>query len=109
MSAHAEHHIASPAMYISIFLALMVLTGATVWVATFDLGFYNFAVAIAIAIVKATLVILYFMHLKFSPAQIKLAMVIGIFWLMVMLVITTFDYISRPWQSSPTGWTDVIR
>ncbi len=109
MSAHVEHHIASPLSYITIFLCLMVLTAATVWVATFDLGFFNFAVAIAIAVVKATLVILYFMHLKFSPAQIKLGMVVGIFFLLMMLTITAFDYISRPWQSNPTGWTDVMR
>jgi len=36
-------------------------------------------------------------------------MVMGLFFLLIMLVITAFDYISRPWQSTPSGWTDVIR
>ena len=112
MSEHAqtEHHVASPGMYIGIFLLLMVLTFLTVWVATFHLpGIWNFVLAIAIAILKASLVVLYFMHLKFSPGQIKLVMVMGLFFLLIMLVITAFDYISRPWQSTPSGWTDVIR
>lgn len=108
-SSHSSHHIASPGSYIAVFLALMALTALTVFAATIHMGWLNTPVALGIAVIKATLVILFFMHLKFSPGQTKLAMVAGIFWLLIMLTITALDYMSRSWQSNPTGWTDILR
>lgn len=109
MSDHSEHgthapHIATPGNYLAIFSALMVLTALTVYVAFVDLGIMNTVVALGIAVLKAVLVILFFMHLKFSPSQIKLAMVAGFFWLMIMLIITAFDYVGRGMQYTPPGW-----
>ncbi|MCY3770578.1 MAG: cytochrome C oxidase subunit IV family protein [Gemmatimonadetes bacterium] len=118
MTEHAEHghqaegghgdhhgpHIATSANYLTIFAALLVLTAVTVWVATVDLSIFNTVVAMAIASVKAILVILYFMHLKFSPGQTKLAAAAAIFWLLILLIITFFDYIGRTWQDNPAGW-----
>ncbi|MBM3263125.1 MAG: cytochrome C oxidase subunit IV family protein [candidate division Zixibacteria bacterium] len=109
MAEHSEHtqhshHIATPGSYLAIFAALIALTALTVFVAFIDLGIINTAVALAIAVTKAVLVILFFMHLKFSPNQTKLAMVAGIFWLMIMLIITAFDYVGRGWQPDPGGW-----
>jgi cytochrome c oxidase subunit 4 len=103
---HSKHtpHIATAGNYLAIFAALIALTALTVYVATIDLGVLNTVVALAIAVTKATLVILYFMHLKFSPSQTKLAMVAGVFWLMIMLIITAFDYVGRHWQHTPPGW-----
>lgn len=92
-----------------VFGALMVFTALTVWVATIDLGFFNTVAALAIACVKALLVILFFMHLKFSPAQTKLAMAAGVFWLLILLNFTIGDYFSRHWQSTPAGWTEKVR
>lgn len=101
---HHGPHIATVANYLTIFSALLVLTAVTVWIATVDLGLFNTVVAMAIASVKAILVILYFMHLKFSPGQTKLAAAAAIFWLLILLIITFFDYIGRTWQDNPPGW-----
>ncbi|MXY98627.1 MAG: oxidase [Gemmatimonadetes bacterium] len=104
---HGDHHgphIATSANYLTIFTALLVLTAVTVWAATMELGFLNTPVAMFIASVKAVLVILYFMHLKFSPGQTKLAAAAAIFWLLILLIITFFDYIGRTWQDNPAGW-----
>ncbi len=104
---HGEHqgpHIATAGNYLTIFAMLLVLTALTVWVATVDLGIFNTIVAMAIASVKAMAVILYFMHLKFNPGQTKLAAAAAIFWLMILLVITFFDYVGRTWQDNPPGW-----
>ena len=107
MAEHAEHsgpHIASVSNYLTIFSLLLILTAATVGVALLDLGIFNTVVALLIACVKAMLVILYFTHLKYSTTQIKLAAAGAIFWLMIMLVITAFDYVGRTWQHIPAGW-----
>ncbi len=110
MAEHAEHaehagpHIASVTNYLTIFTLLLILTAATVGVALIDLGIFNTVMALAIACVKAMLVILYFMHLKFSSSQTKLAAAAAIFWLMIMLTITAFDYVGRTWQHVPAGW-----
>ena len=104
---HGDHHgphIATSGNYLTIFTVLLVLTAVTVWAATMELGFLNTPVAMFIASVKAILVILYFMHLKFSPGQTKLAAAAAIFWLLILLIITFFDYIGRTWQDNPPGW-----
>jgi cytochrome c oxidase subunit 4 len=101
---HAEHseHIVSPGLYLAIFAALMVLTGTTVWAATVDLNHIfpalNIIVALVIATCKATLVILFFMHAKYSSKRTKLIIICGFFWLAIMLFMTLGDYGSRSWD-----------
>ncbi|MGE0444917.1 MAG: cytochrome C oxidase subunit IV family protein, partial [Vicinamibacterales bacterium] len=80
--AHAEHghgeghsHVSPKSMYYTIFGTLMVMTAVTVGVAFINLGILNFPVAISIAILKATLVILFFMHVKYSSRLTK--MIVG--------------------------------
>jgi cytochrome c oxidase subunit 4 len=77
-------------------------TALTVWVAFQDLGPLNTPVALAIAITKATLVILYFMHVKYSPRLTKLVVVASVFWLAILLVMTMGDYATRSWRTY--GW-----
>ncbi len=89
------HHIVSPTTYLSIILVLMVLTGATVWAAFVNLDRFNIVVALAIATCKATLVVLFFMHAKYTPRRTQLVIVAGIFWLAILLFMTMSDYISR--------------
>ena len=89
------HHIVSPGTYLVIILTLMALTGTTVWAAFVDLGRFNIVVALAIATCKATLVVLFFMHAKYSPRRTQLVIVAGIFWLVILLFMTMSDYISR--------------
>jgi cytochrome c oxidase subunit IV len=92
---NGSHHIVSPATYLSIILTLMALTGITVWAAFIDLRQFNIVVALAIATCKATLVVLFFMHAKYSPRRTQLVIVAGIFWLAILLFMTMSDYISR--------------
>ena len=95
-------HVGSIKGYLAIFGALMVLTGVTVAVAFVNLGALNFPVAMAIALLKATLVILFFMHVKESSRLTKLIVGTGFFFLLVMFTLTLTDYLSRGWQTYPT-------
>jgi|SRR5688572_28508124 len=88
-------HVAPKTLYYTIFGTLMVLTIVTVEVATHNFGVLNFPVAIGIAITKATLVILFFMHAKYSSALTKLFVGTAFFFLGIMLVLTMSDYLSR--------------
>jgi cytochrome c oxidase subunit 4 len=97
----SEHHIVSPKLYLGIFAALMVCTALTVYAATVDLNQYfrglNVIIALAIATFKASLVVLFFMHGKYSPKRTQLIIICSVFWLAIMLFMTMSDYISRPW------------
>ena len=84
-------------VYWGVFLALVVGTLVTVWSATIDLGALNVIVALVIATAKALLVVLYFMHVKYASKLTWLFVASGFFWLLIMLVITMNDYISRGW------------
>ncbi len=81
--------------YILVFAALMVLTAATVLVAKFDLGAANDIVALAIAVTKATLVVLFFMHVKYSTRLTKLTVIGSVLWLGFLIGVTMMDYASR--------------
>jgi cytochrome c oxidase subunit 4 len=91
----AEHHVTSVKLYVGIFLALLVLTAATVIVANFDLGWANDVVALTIAVVKALLVLTFFMHLRYSTRLTVLTALAGFFWLGILLVLTLNDYFTR--------------
>ena len=90
-----SEHIASPKMYVGIFLALMICTGATVWAAYINLGQMNIVIALAIATLKASLVVLFFMHAKYSPGRTHLVIICSVFWLAIMLALTLSDYETR--------------
>jgi cytochrome c oxidase subunit IV len=93
-----SEHIVQPRVYIVIFLALMLGTGLTVIAATNDFpGPLNAVVALTIAVVKATLVILYFMHVRYSSRLIWLVIGSALFWLAIMFALTISDYWSRTW------------
>jgi len=96
-----SQHVVSPKIYIAIFASLMVLTGATVAAAYLDLGPFNLAVALAIATVKATLVVLYFMHVRYNTKLIWLALGLALSWLGVLVIVTLSDYLSRGWIPFP--------
>ena len=93
-------HVSPKSVYYTIFASLMMLTAVTVGVAFINLGALNFPVAIAIAIVKATLVILFFMHVKYSSRLTKLIVGTGIFFLLVLFTLTLTDYLSRGWSTA---------
>jgi cytochrome c oxidase subunit 4 len=81
----------------------MVLTAVTVGAAFVNLGSFNFPVAISIAITKATLVILFFMHVKYSSRLTKMIVAMSFFFLFILFGLTLTDYLSRGWHTSPRG------
>jgi cytochrome c oxidase subunit 4 len=88
-------HVVPVSTYVAVFVALMVLTLATVGASRVDLGAFNTPVALAIAVSKAILVVLFFMHVKWSPRIVALFLAGALFWLFHMIAGTTADYISR--------------
>jgi cytochrome c oxidase subunit 4 len=99
-------HVSPKSTYYAIFGALMVGTALTVITARIDLPFsLNFPVALGIAIVKATLVILFFMHVKYGSRLTKLIVGTAFFFLGILLTLTMTDYLSRGWFTAPGGST----
>ena len=92
-----SEHIVSKKMYFVIFGALMVLTAITVFAANIDLGSekLNTIVALAIAVTKAMLVILFFMHVRYSSRLTWVVVAGGFLWLAIMVGLTLSDYLSR--------------
>ena len=96
-------HVAPKSMYYTIFGLLMVLTAVTVFAAFTNLGLLNFPVAISIAITKATLVVLFFMHAKYSSRLTQLFVGMSFFFLLILLTLTMTDYLSRGLKTYPGG------
>jgi len=90
-----SEHIVSPRIYLVIFASLMLGTGITVWAAFQDFGKFNIVIALVIATIKATLVVLYFMHARYSPRRTQMVIVCSVFWLAIMLALTLTDYDTR--------------
>lgn len=97
MDSHS--HIVPRSVYYVIYLTLMVCTAITVAVAFVDLGILNTPVALAIACFKTVLVVLFFMHVKYST-RLTWAVVVGsVFWLAILLVFLMSDYLTRSWAT----------
>ena len=96
-------HISPKRVYYTIFGTLMVLTLVTIAVAFINLGPLNFPVAFVIAITKAALVILFFMHVKYSSRLTKMIVGMAFFFAGILFVLTLTDYLSRGWYASPRG------
>ncbi|MGH9380657.1 MAG: cytochrome C oxidase subunit IV family protein [Thermoanaerobaculia bacterium] len=92
-------HVTSVGIYVAVFAALMVLTAITVWAAFLELGYLNDVVALAIAVSKATIVVLFFMHVKHSTPLIKFVVIGGFFWLALLLGLTWMDYVGQGFLS----------
>lgn len=99
-----SQHIISVRSYVTVFLALMGLTALTVGVAFVNLGAMNTVVALVIATVKMLLVMMIFMHVKYSSRLTKLAILAAFFWLALLLTFTLSDYFTRRWTPTPTDW-----
>ena len=95
-------HVVPRKVYYAVFVALLVLTAITTAVAFVDLGPWNTVAALGIAFLKATLVALFFMHVKYSPRLTQVIVAGGIFWLAILIVLTLSDFVSR-------GWLPVLR
>lgn len=99
-----EAHGSSLRTYFAVFTALLVLTAITVGVAYVDLGILNIPLALAIAGVKATLVVAFFMHLRFATPLTTAFVLCGFAWLIVLIVLTLGDVMTRAWIPVPNSW-----
>jgi cytochrome c oxidase subunit 4 len=92
-------HIVPTRVYYTIFAILMLCTLLTVLIAFADLGVFNIVAALTIAVFKAALVVLYFMHVRYGT-RLTWAVVVGsVFWLGILLVLTMSDYLTRGWRT----------
>jgi cytochrome c oxidase subunit IV len=97
-------HIAPRKMYVLIFVLLILLTALTTRAAYVDLGPFNTVVALLIAALKATLVALFFMHLKWSSHLSRLAALAALFWLAILIALSLSDYLTRNSPPPPRSW-----
>lgn len=99
------HHRVSRQSYYSVFIILLGCTLLTVGIAFVDMGggYLNTAVALTIAVCKALLVLLFFMHVRYSSRLIWICVGAGVFWLTLLLSLTMSDYLTRHWLAI-TGW-----
>ncbi len=97
-------HVVPVKIYVGIFLALMVLTGLTTGVAFIDMGMWNTPVALLIAVVKMLLVVLFFMHVKYTTGLTKTVIVAGFFFLALLVAFTLADELTRHWGPQAQPW-----
>ena len=92
-----SEHVVPKKLYFNIFALLLGLTAVTTLVAFADLGPFNTIVALTIAMGKAILVVLFFMHVRYSPRLTWIVLGGGGFWLAIMIFLTLTDYLTRAW------------
>lgn len=100
-----SEHIVPVNTYIGIFLALLALTALTTGVAFVDLGPLNTVVALTIAVIKMLLVVLFFMHVKYSTGLTKVVIIAGFFFLAILVSLTLADELTREWTPNPGAWS----
>ena len=94
-------HISNKSLFYTIFITLIILTGVTVLIARQDFGSWNTPIALAIAGFKASLVILYFMGVRYNTPLTKVVAASGFVWLIILFGITMGDYLTRAWIGFP--------
>ncbi len=99
-----SEHIVPRKTYYMVFALLMALTASTVGIALIDLGPFNTIAALLIAGIKATLVIMFFMHVRYSRKIIPLVLLGGLMWLGILIGLTLTDFLSRTWLPTYRGW-----
>src|ERR1700683_2412713 len=113
MSDHTEQsghsgHIVPVSTYLLVFLALMVGTALTTWIAYIDLGRWNTVVALTIAVTKMILVVLFFMHVKYATGLTRVVIIAGFFWLAILLTFSLSDELTRGWEINPMPWNALL-
>jgi len=100
-SIHPPHVITPVRTYVFVFVSLIAMTLLTVFVARHDYGGLNTPVALGIAVLKASLVVIYFMGVRYNTPLTKVVVVSGFFWLLILFGLTMGDYVSRGWLGVP--------
>jgi cytochrome c oxidase subunit IV len=98
-----SEHIVPRKTYFSVFGALLVFTAITVFAANINFGKMNDVIAMTIAVTKMMLVLLFFMHVRYSSRLIWVIVASMFFWLLILLSLTLTDYTSRDWFGSNAG------
>jgi cytochrome c oxidase subunit IV len=101
-------HLVPVKTYVGVFAALITLTLLTTGVAYIDMGRMNTVVALAIAVTKMLLVILFFMHVKYSPGLTKIVILAGFFWLAILISISLADELTRNWTPGGQPWSILL-
>ena len=101
MSAHTTSHILPKSTYYAVYAALMVMLLATVGAAYVDLGPFNFLLTMIIAVVKAVLIALIFMHVRYSERLVWIFACAAFFWLAILIGMSLNDYFTRGWLNIP--------
>ena len=106
MNTHQNHHVVSRTTYLIVYIVLLALLGATVSAWYFNLGLLGILLGDMVVIVKATIIILYFMHVRSSSKMVWVIAIAGFVWLGILVGLTLSDYLSRDWlppDSPPLG------
>jgi cytochrome c oxidase subunit IV len=101
-------HVVPVKLYIGIFLGLMVLTAATTGAAFIDMGRWNTPVALLIAVTKMLLVVLFFMHVKYTHGLTQVVIIAGFFFLALLVAFTLADELSRHWGPQAQAWGSIL-
>jgi cytochrome c oxidase subunit 4 len=99
-----SEHVVEKKIYYTVFGSLMVLLGGTIVIAYIHLGKLNVIAALTIAVIKAVLIILYFMHVRYSSRLLWIFVGAGFFWLGILFALSFSDFLTRGWLPLPTGW-----
>jgi cytochrome c oxidase subunit 4 len=99
-----SEHIVEKKIYYTVFGSLMVLLGATITIAYIHLGKLNVIAALTIAVIKAVLIVLYFMHIRYSTRLLWIFVCAGFFWLGILFALSFSDFLTRGWLPLPTGF-----
>jgi cytochrome c oxidase subunit 4 len=97
-------HVVPKKLYILVFVALILFTGLTTGVAFVNLGKWNTVVALAIAVGKASLVVLFFMHLRWSSSLMRMVLLSAFVWFAILVTLTLSDEFTRQWTPLPSSW-----
>ena len=102
-------HVVPKKLYFLVFAALIVFTGLTTGVAFVNLGKWNTVVALAIAVSKASLVVLFFMHLRWSSGLVRMVLLAAFVWFAILITLTLSDELTRQWTPVPSSWEAQIQ
>ncbi|HVP56300.1 MAG TPA: cytochrome C oxidase subunit IV family protein [Candidatus Eisenbacteria bacterium] len=100
-SEEHRQHVIPASIYVGIWATLMFFTGLTVFVSFIELHNWNIVLALVIATIKATLVVLFFMHLYYSSKLTKVTVIAAVFFLFLLLALSMTDYLTRGWLTNP--------
>jgi len=102
-------HVVPKKLYFLVFAALIFFTALTTGVAFVNLGKWNTVVALAIAVSKASLVVLFFMHLRWSSGLTRMALLAAFVWFAILITLTLSDEFTRQWTPVPSSWEAQIQ